>query len=197
MRPSHFAKRKYCCGDCYHKHTHKNRNVKDYSGQTINNVKVISQLSDRSSGGAIVYLCECECGNQFKTRLTRLQSGATRSCGCYRRKHSSEAAKQRIGPLHHNWNPELTEKDRIQGRHDQKNVNFRTEVYNRDRHRCVICGATRHLNAHHLDGYNWCKEKRYDPNNGVTLCVDCHQQFHRQYGLGNNTKEQFKEFCNG
>ena len=50
------------------------------------------------------------------------------------------------------------------------------------------------LNAHHLDGWNWCKDKRFKTSNGITLCEDCHVEFHKEYGYGNNTKEQFQEF---
>lgn len=74
---------------------------------------------------------------------------------------------------------------------------WRREVYKRDNYTCQICGHDKggNLNAHHIDGYNWCKEKRLDIDNGVTLCDICQvHKFHRIYGLGNNTKEQYKEF---
>ena len=47
---------------------------------------------------------------------------------------------------------------------------------------------------HHLDSYNWCKEKRVDDTNGITLCENCHKNFHNIYGRGDNTKEQFEEW---
>ena len=50
------------------------------------------------------------------------------------------------------------------------------------------------MNSHHLDGYDWCKERRIDINNGVCLCENCHKEFHKIYGYGNNTKEQYIEF---
>jgi hypothetical protein len=60
--------------------------------------------------------------------------------------------------------------------------------------KCVKCGATKGLNAHHL----YCKvaypEKRFDVENGTVLCDTCHARFHSIYGRGNNTAEQFTEF---
>ena len=51
------------------------------------------------------------------------------------------------------------------------------------------------LNAHHLNGWNAFPEQRFDLDNGVTLCTDCHKDFHSQYGYGDNTREQFNEYA--
>jgi hypothetical protein len=34
----------------------------------------------------------CDCGNEIETRVDRVKSGETSSCGCFRRMHSAEAA---------------------------------------------------------------------------------------------------------
>ena len=54
-----------------------------------------------------------------------------------------------------------------------------------DEYREKIC-------AHHLDGFHWCKEHRFDVENGITLCNDCHRDFHFYYGSKHNTEHQFK-----
>lgn len=100
------------------------------------------------------------------------------------------------GEAHPRWNPELTPEEREQGRYIEGYSDFIKNVYKRDNYTCQCCGKLGRddLHAHHLDGYNWCVEKRTEVNNGITLCEKCHTNFHKQYGRGNNTKEQFEEW---
>lgn len=73
---------------------------------------------------------------------------------------------------------------------------WREEVYKRDNYTCQCCGNNKghNLNAHHLESYNKNKNKRTELENGITLCDKCHKKFHKMFGYGNNTKEQFKQF---
>lgn len=72
---------------------------------------------------------------------------------------------------------------------------WRRKVFGRDFYTCQVCDKKGNIQAHHLDGWNWCEEKRFDINNGITLCKDdCHKEFHKIYGKGGNTLEQFKEW---
>ena len=94
------------------------------------------------------------------------------------------------------WNPNITNEERELGRHISGIDEWRKSVYERDNYTCQCCGDDKggNLNAHHLNGYNWDKEHRTDVDNGITLCEECHKKFHKIYGKGNNTKEQFEYF---
>ena len=93
-------------------------------------------------------------------------------------------------------NPEKTLEERIAGRDTQSDILFRKGVFERDNYTCIITKQVGgDLVAHHLDGYDWCIDKRYDVSNGVTLSKQIHAQFHKKYGFGKNTKKQFDEFC--
>jgi hypothetical protein len=58
------------------------------------------------------------------------------------------------------------------------------------RFKCCICGLKSAI-THHLDGWNWAYTSRYDPKNGVIVCKKHHNEFHKIYGRGNNTRYQF------
>jgi len=78
----------------------------------------------------------------------------------------------------------------------KKYKQWRKSVYERDKYTCRICGQVGHkLNAHHIQNYAEFHENRYDIENGITLCVDCHKAFHDKYGKKSN-KEKLKQFVN-
>jgi hypothetical protein len=67
---------------------------------------------------------------------------------------------------------------------------WREIVFERDNFTCLICGQRGgRLQAHHLDAYHWCVERRYDIDNGVTLCRDDHIAFHTMFGTKNTTQQ--------
>jgi hypothetical protein len=69
------------------------------------------------------------------------------------------------------------------------------KIYERDSYTCLLCKKIGgRLHAHHLDNWSQFKEKRYDFDNIVCLCIKCHRAFHSEYGTRNNTKEQFEKY---
>lgn len=110
------------------------------------------------------------------------------------------AMLNRMGENAPNWNFNLTDEERISGRflNAPEYKKWRTNIFKKDNYTCQCCGDNKggNLRAHHLDGYDWCEERRMDINNGITLCKECHDNFHYVYGYGGNTKEQFEEWLN-
>lgn len=60
--------------------------------------------------------------------------------------------------------------------------------------KCDICNKNNKLHAHHLNGWHWAINERFNIDNLVALCHGCHSHFHSIYGRKWNTKEQYIEF---
>ena len=90
------------------------------------------------------------------------------------------------------------ENDRL--RHQSEYKKWRVFVYERDDYTCQCCGKRGDkLNAHHIHSFAFNEELRYDINNGITLCEECHDStkdgsFHNIYGTMNNTPDQLREY---
>ena len=54
------------------------------------------------------------------------------------------------------------------------------EVRERDGFMCRKCGSREKLNAHHIKPFADFPELRFDINNGITLCEDCHKKEHKK-----------------
>lgn len=104
----------------------------------------------------------------------------------------------RVGNLNPNYNSKISDYDRELNRHGSSLYkSWRKLVFKRDNFTCIFCGDSDggNLEAHHINSHDWCEELRLDKSNGITLCKDCHKIFHKKYGYGNNTVEQFVKFC--
>ncbi|MDT2909320.1 hypothetical protein [Lactococcus lactis] len=76
------------CG-CFQKH--------DKIGHRFGKLTVIKKTNKRSSHGAVIWQCKCDCGNEKNVTTGHLVNGSTKSCGCLLEKNN--LAGQRIGRL--------------------------------------------------------------------------------------------------
>jgi hypothetical protein len=141
----------------------------------------------------------CECGIKSEISFDKFRLGQ-RCDNCGNKKISIR--KKGVprydlrGENSPSWNFNITDGERVIKRNYLDYRTWRDSVFKRDNYTCQCCGKRGNgkLVAHHLDGYNWCKDKRIDINNGITLCKDCHNDFHFHYGWKNNTVGQWSEF---
>ena len=77
LRSGHSSK----CIKCSNKKSAWDRAIKDLRGQTFGLLTVIDYTDERASGGSVIWLCQCECGNIKKIGANSLKTG-TMSCGC-------------------------------------------------------------------------------------------------------------------
>lgn len=133
--------------------------------------------------------CICPRGHFTGTKWVHFVQGH----GCF-----ECSVEDRTGEKSVNWKPERDRNERILKRVYAEYRKFILRVKEVYEDKCVCCNKGNEKKnqtvVHHLDGYNWCVEKRTDVKNGVVLCEKCHIEFHSKYGYGNNTKEQFEEW---
>lgn len=107
--------------------------------------------------------------------------------------------RDRDGAKNPNWRDDLTAEERANRRDSAKHAKWRVEVYERDGFKCQRCWDDRgkNLNAHHIEAHCQNRPDRHNPDNGITLCVSCHREFHRRYGLRDFGRIQLEEYLSG
>ncbi len=110
------------------------------------------------------------------------------------KKKPNGKARNYFGKNSPNYNPSITDKEREQRRDMNAQAEWRDKIYELDGHRCVKCNRNGKLNAHHIFSHSKYTEKRWDTDNGATLCVYCHREFHSLYGIKRFTDQDFRDF---
>lgn len=66
---------------------------------------------------------------------------------------------------------------------------WRVSVYKRDNFQCQMpgCKSKKRLNAHHIKRWADNPALRFNVNNGITLCYNCHKKIH-------NREDQYELF---
>lgn len=173
------------CPNCSSKPLYDTEKVRDIFAEY--NYKLLSEYKDNKL--SLEYICDK--GHYGSVTLSNFLNGA-RCMQCY--------LENNHGENHPSWNPNKTAEERLEDRKYEEYSKWRQEVFKRDYWTCQKCGYKKGkiITAHHKDGYDWCKERRLDVDNGITLCKDCHalseNSFHRTYGFGKNTEQQFNEW---
>ncbi len=95
-------------------------------------------------------------------------------------KKMSDAHIGKLGEMASNWKGGFKNEDyRIRRRKEY--TDWRKSVFERDNYVCQQCGIRgKYLNAHHKKSFKNYPELRYDLNNGITLCLECHKLEHKK-----------------
>ena len=128
----------------------------------------------------------CNCGRKSKISLNSFLRGRRcKECGI----------EKRSGENFYKYNFNLTDEEREKDRYCYGLGKWKKDVREKDNYTCQICGEKEgKLCAHHIESYTPNKELRIIVSNGVLMCENHHKLFHKIYGNGYNTREQFEEF---
>lgn len=87
-------------------------------------------------------------------------------------------------------------------RKSTKYKNWRSSIFEKDNYTCQCCGKySGKLQAHHIHSFAEHENLRFDINNGVTMCFNCHDStsigsLHNLYGVHDLTPQQLEEYIN-
>jgi len=76
-----------------------------------------------------------------------------------------------------------------------EDVLWKTAVIARDK-KCVVCGTTAYLQAHHVNDYSHHPDQRLMVTNGATVCYFCHTLYHTSYNYSFREKTTRKDWEN-
>jgi len=134
--------------------------------------------------------CE-DCG---EVRITQANRGDKKCRACCRkgkvftREHRAKISASKR-------DESLSDEDRVNRRAMPWMKAWSKEVKVMANFTCEGCGQVGgKLHSHHKDSYRSNKMRRTDILNGACLCEECHKDFHKQYGQGNNTVDQYEEW---
>ncbi len=170
------------CGSCSSLERH-NRG-KNYIGKIYGRLTIISDaepIYDNKHRRQAMVNCVCSCGKEITIRRNQVFRGHTKSCGCLH----LEMCTARIQEINKEKSSGLSKEEQEEirlSRGGKEILDWAHKI--RSTGKCVICGSSQNLAAHHLESYRDNPELRYDIKNGVCLCAQCHVEYHTQF-LGN------------
>lgn len=97
------------------------------------------------------------------------------------RKNNIKMAKFHSGKNHWNWQggkTTETEKQRSKIKGSPEYRNWRKSVLEHDGYKCQSCGVSKNLHVHHKLSQSMFSHLRFDVDNGITLCSNCHFKLH-------------------
>ena len=156
------SKRKYCCHDCY---TQNNKGDNNPMKREENQQKLRESLKDR-----IVTWGD-------KTSAGLKKSKKAQQYWFKKGKDNPSYGSDQSGEKNGNWKGGATKINQLL-RNGQDYQEWRIACMERDGYKCTVCGCGGYLQVHHIKELAKYPDLRCDMDNGITVCIPCHNKIH-------------------
>jgi 5-methylcytosine-specific restriction protein A len=96
--------------------------------------------------------------------------------------------RNQTGPNNHNWKGGITNNNQ-KFRNSPEYEPWRIFCMQRDKYTCQICGdKAQYVQVHHIKELHEFPELAWDKDNGITVCVPCHEKIHGKF-IGTKQKK--------
>lgn len=137
-----------------------------------------------------------ECKHKFRSEVMKKRSKEMLQNEEIMKKRRESAKKQMLqfwsdpnyyeqhsGENSHNYKHDLPEEKRVSSEKHRRNKTVRNKVFERDDYTCQCCKERGgKLVAHHIEPYCEKVELRESVKNCITLCEECHKEYHLYTG---------------
>jgi len=145
-------------------------------------IKICVVCNNEFTGRGVKY-CSRKCAG--KARLGKVFSenlGRQKGCIPY---NKGKKCPEISGENNGNWKGGISNEYK-NGYNSFEYRNWRKSVFERDGYACRICGSIGYITAHHIKSSAHYEELRFDLNNGITLCEQCHSLTDNYKGRNKN-----------
>ena len=169
------------CKACGNREKNEKRKIKADVGDKFNDWEVLREPETKPKKDGYserIAYCRCTlCGYKGYVGLTKLHTGASKQCNKCGLKNS--LSKYRINKGLDPDTP-ITESNKLE--RGVFSTVVRTRIYIRDNSECQMCSKPANA-VHHIIPWSTCYKSedqnlRYDPENCICLCKECHLKAH-------------------
>ena len=148
-----------------------------------------------------VVTCRCDCWTIKDVRVSNLSSWISQSCGCRHKEIAKELMDKmrptQVGSKNPNWrwwNEYQKSRPTYISRRSYSSTQWWRLVKIRDWFKCRRCWNDKDLHSHHILNFSSNEDLRFDINNWITFCKECHSKFHSMFWYYNNDDIQIEEY---
>lgn len=147
------------------------KNAQNLVGCIFGELTVIKK-ENKIKGKERKWTCKCSCGKIISVFGSNLKTGNTKSCGHIHDEYIKSYKKE----INNEKDLNLRLRSSFESKEWAKKVKIKHDFT------CLCCGQRGgKLHSHHIQSWKNKPELRFDIDNGVCLCYDCHILFHKNH----------------